>query len=122
MNDRIKKIREYFGLKQEEMGNRLGLTKNYIYLVETGKRNLSEQSIRILCSEFNVSREWLLTGIGEMFYEKTKDEKISEMLGNIENSSVKDFKYRLVSALSKLNKSEWEMLENLVESIAGKEK
>ena len=51
---------------------------------------------------------------------KSKDEQISEMLGEIQRNGKDSFKRRLVSALAKLNESDWEVLEKLVDSI-GKE-
>ena len=67
MNDRIKKIRKKLSMTQKEFAEKLGLTKNYISLVETGQRNLSDQSIKVLCTEFNINEEWLRTGKGDMF-------------------------------------------------------
>lgn len=66
MNERIKLLRKELNLSQELFADRLGLTKNYISLVENGNRNLSEQSQKILCSLYNVNEEWLKSGTGEM--------------------------------------------------------
>ncbi len=43
------------------------MKQNSIALIESGKRNISEQAILSICREFKVSEEWLKTGIGEMF-------------------------------------------------------
>ena len=51
---------------------------------------------------------------------KSKDEQISEMLGEIQKSGKDSFKRRLVAALAKLNESDWKVLEKLIDSI-GKE-
>ncbi|MFR4336942.1 MAG: helix-turn-helix domain-containing protein [Lachnospira pectinoschiza] len=48
-------------MSQDVFAEKLGLTKNYISLVENGNRNLSEQSIKVLCSILNVNEEWLRT-------------------------------------------------------------
>lgn len=120
MNERIKLLRKELGLSQDAFAEKLGLTKNYISLVENGNRNLSEQSIKVLCSTLNVKSEWLRTGNGEMFIEKSKDEQISEMLGKIQKSGEDNFKHRLVSALAQLDESEWDVLEKLIDSISNK--
>lgn len=120
MNNRIKQLREYLGKNQEKFGEELGLSRNYISLVENGQRKLSEQSFKVLCSLYDVNEDWLRNGTGEMFIEKSKDEQISEMLGEIQKSGEDSFKHRLVSALSELDENGWETLEKLIDSIAKK--
>lgn len=74
MRTRIKEIRKDKHLTQTEFGERIGLTQNSITLIETGKRNISDYSIRNLCREFNVNEEWLRTGKGEMYHPDSGDE------------------------------------------------
>lgn len=76
MNERIKKLRIMLSLTQQEFAEKLGLTKNYISLIENGDRNLSEQSIKVLCREFNVNKEWLQSGVGEIFLSMDKNADI----------------------------------------------
>lgn len=66
-NDRIKEIRKSLKLSQEGFGNAIGLTKSSISNIESGIRNVTEQHIRLICSEFDVNEDWLRTGEGEMF-------------------------------------------------------
>ena len=121
VNERIKTLRKELKMSQDVFAEKLGLTKNYISLVENGNRNLSEQSIKVLCSILNVNEEWLRTGNGEMLNPKSKDVLISEMVADIQTSGESNFKYRLVSALSKLNESDWESLEKLIDLMILKE-
>ncbi len=67
MGQRIKQIRKYFNLKQVDFGEKIGVKGNTIAAYETGAREPSESVIMAICREFNVSREWLETGEGEMF-------------------------------------------------------
>ena len=73
MRDRIKNVRKHFDLTQIEFGNRLGLKGNTITNYETGLRIPSETVIVAICREFNVNREWLETGKGEMFIANESD-------------------------------------------------
>jgi transcriptional regulator with XRE-family HTH domain len=41
--NRIYEIRLTLGLTQAELGKRLGVTKNYIYLIESGRKPLSQK-------------------------------------------------------------------------------
>lgn len=69
MNERLKSLRVYLKLSQEEMGNQLGVNKATISRLEKGVNNLTEQMIKSICREFNVNEEWLRNGNGEMFIE-----------------------------------------------------
>ena len=53
-------------LTQQDFCYRIGLKRNSISLVESGKRNISDQAILSICREFGVNEEWLRTGEGEM--------------------------------------------------------
>lgn len=67
MNDRIKELRRYLRLTQEEFAARLGIKRNTIATYETGKSNPSDAAVILICKEFNVNEEWLRDGVGEMF-------------------------------------------------------
>lgn len=66
MNERIKKVRKTFDLTQQEFGERIGIKRNSVALIENG-RNTSDQTIFAICREFNIREEWLRYGTGEMF-------------------------------------------------------
>lgn len=67
LGKRIRKLRRELELTQESFCNRIGLKRNSISLVESDKRNISDQAILSICREFNVNEEWLRNGTGEMF-------------------------------------------------------
>lgn len=67
LGERIRKVRRTLDLTQEAFCNRIGLKRNSISLVESDKRNISDQAILSICREFNVNEEWLRNGNGDMF-------------------------------------------------------
>lgn len=117
MNNRIKQLREHLGKNQEKFGEELGLSRNYISLVENGQRNLSEQSFKVLCSLYDVNEDWLRYGTGEMFQPISKDDEISMLFGKVLKENDSDFKRRLVKALAKLDDDGWNYLEKLLDTI-----
>lgn len=74
MNERIKQIRRELGLTQTEFAERIGLKQNSIALIESGKRNISDQAILSICREYGVNEEWLRTGTGEKMTPDASDE------------------------------------------------
>lgn len=67
--ERVKQSRKSLGLTMEKFGERLGVTKTAISLIESGKNNLTDANIKAICREFNVDYIWLTTGEGKMFVE-----------------------------------------------------
>ena len=67
MNERFKTLRIKLGLSQEDIGNRLTVTKSTISRLEKGINKFTERMIVSICREFNVNKEWLRHGTGEMF-------------------------------------------------------
>ena len=74
MNERIKQIRRELGLTQAEFAERIGLKQNSIALIESGKRNISDQAVLSICREYVVNEEWLRTGDGDKFIPDSNDE------------------------------------------------
>ncbi len=120
MKERIKYIRKEIGLTQAEFGEKIGVKGNTVTNYETGLRNPTDAVIRSICREFDVNEEWLRNGTGEVFVQKSKDEQIAEMLADIQKEGDASFKHRLISALTRLNESDWDTLEKLIDEIASK--
>lgn len=120
MNTRLKNLRKYLKLSQEEFGAKLGVTGAAISRIESGSNILTEQNIRIIVREFNVSETWLRTGEGEMFRTRSRDEEIAAFIGSItlRNDPGDDFKRRLIHVLARLSVEDWRLLEDLADRLA----
>ena len=76
MNERIKLIRKALGLTLAEFGEKLSLTYGAISIWEHGRNGVPESARKQICAVFNVSREWLETGEGEMFVASRTPEEL----------------------------------------------
>ena len=118
MNKRIAEVRKKMGMTQETFSDALGLTRNFISLLERGDRVPSDRTISDICLKFNVREDWLRTGEGDMMIPMSRDEEIASFMGGIMKSEDDDFRRRLVLALSKLGVDEWELLEKIAKSLS----
>ena len=66
MNTRIYEVRKSNSLSMRAFGERIGISGQSVARLESGENNPSEQTIRAICQEFNVNRDWLVDGIGDM--------------------------------------------------------
>ena len=111
MNQRIKQLRRILDLTQQDFAERIGLKQNSIALIESGKRNISNQAVLSICRTFSVNETWLRTGEGEIFNEMWREEQIAYYLGDIFSEPGDTFKKRLVAALAAMDESEWAAVE-----------
>ena len=81
---RIKEIRNDKKLNQREFAKRLTLSQNHISYLEKGIRKITEKFINDLCKEYNVNKEWLLTGTGEKYIDMIEGV-------NIDDEEIKNF-------------------------------
>lgn len=114
MKDRIKTIRKTLGISQEELGKRLGISGGQVSKLENGINTITEQNIKAIVRELNVSRLWLTEGKGEMFTEPDDDliGKISELLVDENEAAVTLFK-----AFAALDKEEWLVIKKIIDQI-----
>ena len=120
MNTRIKDLRKSLKLTQQEFADRLGLKRNTVATYELGRIAPSDAVIVSICREFSVNESWLREGTGEMFLPQRKDDMVAKMLSSV-LSDEDSFKYRLASALSKLDEDGWKMIEEFVDELNNKE-
>lgn len=67
MQDRIKEIRRYLGMTQEEFGQSLGKSRFVILNWEGGRSDLNESDINLIHKTHGISKSWLQHGVGKMF-------------------------------------------------------
>lgn len=121
MNERIALVRKSLGLTQEKFAEQVGLSRNFMWMIESGTRAPSDRTISDICREFNVNEMWLRTGEGEMFNQITRSEKITSFLTEITEDEGDDFKRRFVEMLAELEPEDWKLLERMAEKLQKKE-
>ena len=69
MRERLVELRKTLKLSQTEFGARIGLSRDGIASYERGLAKPTGTAITAIINVYNVNREWLETGEGEMFSE-----------------------------------------------------
>ena len=79
INDRVKLLRKQLGLSQTEFGDKVGIAQGHMTNIETGRREVTEKSIKVICLQFNVNEGDLVS----------KDEILARQdMGNLPDSSI----------------------------------
>lgn len=115
LSERIVELIKALGIKKTIFARTLNVSQAFVSQLCSGERVPSDRTIADICREFDVSEEWLRNGTGPMFVEKTRDEELAEFFGHV--LARDDFKQRLLAALSRLDESEWSMLEQVAKKL-----
>lgn len=110
--ERVKEVRKTLGLTLEKFGERIGLKKSAVSLIESGKNSLTDANVKAICREYNVDYMWLTTGDGEMFIDSDDDfvERIDRIMAGEDEARKNLFKFMLelsdedIAALDRLMK------------------
>ena len=120
INDRIGFILNESKKTKTAFAESLQVSQQYISkLIRTG--NPSDLLISDICEKYNVNEDWLRTGEGEPFVKRTRNQLITDFLGDVINEDDESFRKRLVEALAKLDIEDWEYLAKLSTKLAKKD-
>lgn len=110
--ERVREVRKTLGLTLEKFGEKLGVKKNAISQIETGRNSLTDQMTKSICREFSVDYIWLTTGEGEMFVDSDDDflEKIDRIM-----AGESDIRKNAIKALVNASPEDIEALDRLID-------
>lgn len=119
MKTRIKQVREAQKLTQEQFGQKIGLSRNFMWMLESGERDASDRTIRDICNAFGVSETWLRTGAGEMFAPRSREAELGELIAARLYNRPESFQTALITTLLRFDPDgpEWSALERIVENL-----
>jgi transcriptional regulator with XRE-family HTH domain len=80
LKERIKKIRTSLNVSQREFSKRIFISQTLLGEIELGNRNVNERTIQLIISQFNVNKDWILKGEGEMFTAPPPDIQLEKLI------------------------------------------
>lgn len=66
MNERLLALRKYLHRTQNDFGAALGVSRDVIASLESGRVPIKDAFIKLVCNTYRVNEEWLRTGTGSM--------------------------------------------------------
>lgn len=116
-NQRIHILRKSLGLSQEQFGEKLGVSKTSISLLESNKTTLSRQLRLAILREFNVNPDWLDNGNEPMFNRITTNKQLMEFITDVARSQDSDIRKQILLKLSKLSPEQWDSIIEIFEAL-----
>lgn len=112
LNERLKEVRKYFKLSQEEFGHRLGVGKTAISKLEKGENKFTEQMIKLVCSEYHVDYMWFTIGEGDMI--SSSDDDTLELIDRIMTGEP-TFRKNIIKSLASADEEDLAALERIID-------
>lgn len=104
-------------LSQEAFGNKIGISGASVSRLESGENNPSEQTIKLICREFNVHYLWLTEGVEPMYV--PEESGVVSQLHHIMRGD-NEFAKRVLREFSAMPKEAWLELEAFIDRLAGR--
>lgn len=127
MRERIIELRKALGYSQAAFAEKIGISRNFLNRYENGNREMSDRTIKTICSMFKVNEKWLRTGESEMYIEPSPMEELVEKVAalrtTITNNEDPDavalakFKERMATLILNLNDDACSLVIKFIEDL-----
>lgn len=113
MNNRIVQLRKSREWTQDKFAEEMGISKNYVSLIENGKKVPSDRLVSDICREFGVNEKWLRDGTGDMY--DAPDDEIASVVSELleENNPFYELIVGIMKTYQGLDSKSQELLKNL---------
>ena len=113
--ERIRELRKSLNLTLDKFGEKIGVGKTAISKIERGENNLSDQMLISICREYNVNKEWLRDGVGEMRSSISVDAEYEKICADLKITDPKA--KQLIINYGRFSPEDKELLWNYVERL-----
>jgi transcriptional regulator with XRE-family HTH domain len=80
VHQRLKRLRSALNLTQRKFSEQIYISQSLYGEVELGHREASDRIIQLISSRFNVRKEWIIKGEGEMFTTPSPDMQLERLI------------------------------------------
>ena len=114
--ERIRILRkEVLKMSQEVFAERLGVSRSVIKNIELNVLARPDQKLslyKLICSEFNISEEWLLNGTGDMY--ASNEAEYSALIDRVMTGQ-NEFAKNIFKTFALFDEADWEALRRMIE-------
>jgi transcriptional regulator with XRE-family HTH domain len=114
--ERIRILRkEVLKMSQEAFAERLGVSRSVIKNIELNALARPDQKLslyKLICSEFNISEEWLLNGTGDMY--ASNEAEYSALIDRVMTGQ-NEFAKNIFKTFALFDEADWEALRRMID-------
>lgn len=120
INERIAQVVKMSSLTKTAFAAKLNVSQGFISQLCSGLSVPSDRTITDICRVFNINRNWLETGEGDMRPEADTNAELSTKVGMLLKDEPESFRQRFINALLDLDSDGWGLLEQICNNIEKK--
>lgn len=118
IGDRIKLVRETVGKNQRDFASSIKISQPALAMFENGQREVKEIHIEQISMKYNISKDWLRTGKGEMKIENSQEERFAMNIGKLQRTDDETI-MRWVNMIAETNPKMLAEIEKFMKKILG---
>jgi transcriptional regulator with XRE-family HTH domain len=116
-HDRFREVRKAIKVTQKIFAESLGVDPSHVSQLESGKKQASRALIKLICLQFNINEEWLLSGKGEMTRPVPSNQTNEEQSVYVsDRQEAREILKRLMD-IKQLNREEYIHLKGVIEGL-----
>ena len=119
INERIAYLIKDLGITKTKFAETINLSQPFVSAVCSGAKTPSDRTISDICREFNVSLAWLEDGVGEMYVQRTENERMAMMFADVLAESDESTRKRGIAAALEMPPEFWDNILEYAKKITG---
>ena len=119
INERIAFLISDLGISKTKFAERLNISPSFVTRICAGDKIPSDRTSSDICREFNVSLAWLEDGEGEMYVQRSENERMALMFTDVLAEADESTRKRGVAAALEMPPEFWDNILEYAKKITG---
>lgn len=119
LGKRVKKVIVYHGATMTSFAKELNISQSMVSKICADKAVPSDRTISDICRIFNVNKDWLLYGTGDMVDVQSLETELAESFNKENNQTLSDeVKRGLISMFANTPPAAWSLIVDHIKNLA----
>lgn len=118
IGERIREARKEKALTQDALAKQAEISKNYIYLIESGRENPGKNAIRDIAKILGVAENWILTGENPKNPPENESAAYVEALLGTEENPLYDLIRAIMKTYSELKPGDQDAVKSFAKNLS----
>lgn len=119
INERIAFLVSALGISKTKFAERLNISPSFVTRICAGNKTPSDRTISDICREFNVSLAWLESGEGEMYVQRSENERMAILFNDVLAEADESTRKRGIAAALDMPPEFWDNILEYAKKITG---
>ena len=119
INERIAFLISDLGISKTKFAERLNISPSFVTRICAGDKIPSDRTSSDICREFNVSLAWLEDGEGEMYVQRSENERMALMFTDVLDEADESTRKRGIAAALEMPPEFWDNILEYAKKITG---